>query len=188
MKTAGAERSALIDAARDGDAAAIGRLLEICQPDIRRFARRSCSNAEDAEDAVQLALWQLHRKIGSLRTAATLATWLFRVVERECFRLFRRQPDTDPLDDEIAKQITAQQSPIELRMDLCLLIAELPPIYRDVLILRDIHELTAPEAAAKLGLTIQAIKSRLHRARMLMRNAYVAKSPTTVLGSTNGVR
>ena len=43
----------------------------VCQPDLRRFARRACSSGEDAEDAVQIALWQLYRKIGALRAAAT---------------------------------------------------------------------------------------------------------------------
>jgi DNA-directed RNA polymerase specialized sigma24 family protein len=55
----------LVEAARSGDAAAVERLLVVCQPDLRRFARRACSSAEDAEDAVQIALWQLYRKIGA---------------------------------------------------------------------------------------------------------------------------
>ena len=79
----------LIEAACGGDAAAVEQLLVACQPDLRRFARRACSTGEDAEDAVQIALWQLYRKIGALRTAATFATWLFRIVERECYRLLR---------------------------------------------------------------------------------------------------
>src|SRR5205809_8042212 len=61
----------LVEAARGGDVAAVERLLVVCQPDLRRFARRACSNGEDAEDAVQIALWQLYRKIGALRAAAT---------------------------------------------------------------------------------------------------------------------
>ena len=91
--------TALVDAARLGDGGAILRLLSVCQPDLKRFARRTCSTAQDAEDAVQVALWQLYRKIGALRTAATLATWLFRIVERECFRLFRRNGPAESLDE-----------------------------------------------------------------------------------------
>ena len=74
----------LVEAARGGDVAAVERLLVVCQPDLRRFARRACSTGEDAEDAVQIALWQLYRKIGALRAAATFATWMFRIIEREC--------------------------------------------------------------------------------------------------------
>lgn len=53
--------AALIEAACAGDERALSQLLRACQPDLRRFARRTCSNSEDAEDAVQVALWQLHR-------------------------------------------------------------------------------------------------------------------------------
>ena len=62
----------LIEAARQGDCGAISELLTVCQPDLKRFARRTCSTTEDAEDAVQIALWQLYRKVGLLRCAATL--------------------------------------------------------------------------------------------------------------------
>ena len=65
----------LVEAACGGDFAAVEELLVVCQPDLRRFARRACSTSEDAEDAVQIALWQLYRKIGALRTAATFASW-----------------------------------------------------------------------------------------------------------------
>src|SRR5262249_53711012 len=65
------------------------RLLVVCQPDLRRFARRACSNGEDAEDAVQIALWQLYRKIGALRAAATFVTWMFRIIERGIWRCSR---------------------------------------------------------------------------------------------------
>jgi DNA-directed RNA polymerase specialized sigma24 family protein len=56
----------LIEAACAGDANAVEKLLVVCQPDLRRFARRACSTSEDAEDAVQIALWQLYRKAEQL--------------------------------------------------------------------------------------------------------------------------
>ena len=167
-------RVRLVDAARSGDEQAIARLLSDCQPDLKRFARRSCSNSEDAEDAVQAALWQLYRKIGALRTAATFATWLFRIVERECFRLFRGRTLAEPLDTPEAAALHAPQMPIDLRLDLSRAIAALPRPYREVLILRDVDELTAPEVAARLGLTLEAVKSRLHRARAMMRERLLA--------------
>lgn len=163
--------TALVDAARLGDGGAILRLLSVCQPDLKRFARRTCATAQDAEDAVQVALWQLYRKIGALRTAATLATWLFRIVERECFRLFRRNGPAESLDEAIEDgfQTAAPGIPLDLRMDLARAIERLSPAYREVLILRDVHELTAPEVAAQLGLSVEAVKSRLHRARGMVR-------------------
>lgn len=163
----------LVEAARLGDRDAILRLLTVCQPDLKRFARRTCSTTQDAEDAVQVALWQLYRKIGALRTAATLATWLFRIVERECFRLFRRGSHAESLDElaDAELQAAAPRIPQDLQLDLARAIERLSPPYREVLILRDVHELTTPEVAAQLGLSIDAVKSRLHRARARVREA-----------------
>ena len=88
------DAAALVTAARAGDPAALDRLLAVSQPDLLRFARRTCANAEDAEDAVQAALWQLHRRIGTLRVIAAFTSWLFRIVERECRRLLGLQRRT----------------------------------------------------------------------------------------------
>ncbi|HEY8608257.1 MAG TPA: sigma-70 family RNA polymerase sigma factor [Noviherbaspirillum sp.] len=162
-------RAALVEAAQGGQPDAIAALLTDCQPDIRRFARRACSRAEDAEDAVQTALWQLYRKIGALRTAATLAAWLFRIVERECFRLFRQRSRLELESEAEIESLAAPGVPLDLRLDLIRAVAALPAPYRVVLILRDIEELTAPEVASQLGLGLQAVKTRLHRARAMVR-------------------
>jgi RNA polymerase sigma factor (sigma-70 family) len=165
----------LVEAARRGDAGAVSDLLQACQPDLRRFARRTCATSEDAEDAVQLALWRLYRHIGALRTVATFASWLFRIVERECFRLFRGRRQAEPLDElpEHA-QPAALAVPADLRHDLVAAITALPPAQREVLLLRDVHELTAPEVARQLGLSQEAVKSRLHRARASVREQLLA--------------
>lgn len=164
----------LVEAACGGDAAAVEKLLVVCQPDLRRFARRACSTREDAEDAVQIALWQLYRKIGALRTAATFASWLFRIVERECYRLFHARDKLQALDDSLDSALRQEPLPLALRKDLIAAIATLPEPYRRILILRDIDELTAPEAAEQLGISIDAVKSRLHRARALVRDNLLA--------------
>jgi RNA polymerase sigma factor (sigma-70 family) len=160
----------LVEAARRGEPGAVLELLQVCQPDLKRFARRACANTEDAEDAVQFALWQLHRQIGTLRTVTTFARWLFRIIERECYRLFRGHRSSTSLDDlDPSEQPLAHALPHDLRLDLVHAIERLAPAYREVLILRDVHELTAPEVAAELGLSVQAVKSRLHRARAKVR-------------------
>lgn len=159
----------LVAAAQSGRPDAIQALLTACQPDIRRFARRTCSRTEDAEDAVQTALWQLYRKVGALRTAATLASWLFRIVERECFRLFRLRSRFDLESEADIEAVAAPGVPLDLRLDLARAIAALPAMYRVVLISRDIDELTAPEVASQLGISLQAVKTRLHRARAMVR-------------------
>lgn len=163
-------KAQLIEAARLGDLQALSELLAVCQPDLKRFARRTCSTTEDAEDAVQAALWQLYRKVGALRTVATFATWMFRIVERECFRLFRFRTRAEALDELPPDQLPcAAAVPHDLRSDLIKALERLTPPYREVLILRDIDELTAPEVAAQLGLSLEAVKSRLHRARAHVR-------------------
>lgn len=161
--------SYLIEAARSGDAAALSRLLQVCQPDLKRFARRTCATSEDAEDAVQLALWHLYRKVGALRTVAAFGTWLFRIVERECYRLFGGRLPVDEVARVDPDAAQAPGLPLDLRADLTRAIAELPATYRDVLILRDVEELTAPEVAAHLNVSVEAVKSRLHRARGMVR-------------------
>ena len=160
----------LVAAARGGDVGAIDSLLRVSRPDLVRFARRACATPEDAEDAVQLALWQLHRRIGTLRVIAAFASWLFRIVERECRRLLRLQAHTAPLSSGAIDELLATQVPHELRRDLSVMIGALPQAYREVLVLRDVEEMTAPEAAALLGISPEAVKSRLHRARALLRD------------------
>jgi RNA polymerase sigma factor (sigma-70 family) len=160
---------ALVAAAKGGDTVALDRLLAISQPDLQRFARRTCADAEDAEDAVQVALWQLHRRIGTLRAIAAFTTWLFRIVERECRRLLGLQRRTVPLDSVPESALGIAPVPADLRRDLGAMIAALPDLHREVLILRDVEELTAPETAHQLGISVEAVKSRLHRARSMLR-------------------
>ena len=162
-------RQGLVEAARGGDSTALGQLLTVCQPDLKRFARRKCSSVEDAEDAVQVALWQLYRRIGVLRTAAAFATWIFRIVERECYRLFHDRTPNSSLDDVPEDGLARDPVLADLRIDLCRAIAELSLPYREVLIMCDVDEISAAEAAAKLGIGIDTVKSRLHRARSRMR-------------------
>ena len=178
----------LVDAARGGDTQAIAQLLTQCQPDLKRFARRTCSSAEDAEDAVQAALWQLYRKIGALRTAATFAVWLFRIVERECFRLFRGRGPAQAQEGADVEVVAAPALPLDLRLDLSRAIAALPEAYREVLILRDVDELTAPEVAQQLGLGVEAVKSRLHRARAMVRERLMASGYWNKDGGIDGLR
>ena len=162
-------REQLLLAACRGDAAAVDALLAHLQPDLKRFARHSCASREDAEDAVQIAMWTVQRSLVTLRALPALATWLFRIVQRECFRLMRAMRMTTPLSTELEDQLRSAPVPLQLRHDLAAAIAGLPPAYRSVLILCDIDALSAPEAARQLGLSVAAVKSRLHRARGFMR-------------------
>lgn len=162
----------LIEAAQRGEAGAIEKLLAATKPDLQRFARRLCTGPEDAEDAVQNALWILHRKVGTLRAVPAFAGWLFRVVARECRRLMRRAGILS--DDSELDIIAAPRVPSELQRDLAAAIEALPDDYRCVLIMRDIEEMTAPETADILNLSLEAVKSRLRRAREQVRERLLA--------------
>ena len=162
------------EAARLGDQKAIVRLLEEAQPDIRRYARATCRTSADAEDAAQKALWLLFRHVGTVRTLATFSGWLFSVVRRECLRLARRAGLISTIDDDEMEASLLGQSDVELRLDLAAAFEALPLQYREVALMRDLKEMTIEEIATTLGITRQAAKARLHRARLLLRE-YLAR-------------
>jgi RNA polymerase sigma factor (sigma-70 family) len=166
---AGAPIGGLIDAARTGDAAAIAALLAACQPDIRRYARRSC-RSDDVDDAVQDAMLILHRRIGTLQVVAAFPAWLFEIVRRECLRLLRatRMVSASP-SEEVADPVFVYRSDADVRMDVAAAIQSLPDHYRQVVLMRDIEEMTIDEIAQGLQLTRESAKARLHRARAMIR-------------------
>lgn len=155
----------LIESAVGGDKAAIDALLRMAQPDIRRYAIFHCLNREDAEDATQDTLWQLYRRIGTLRAVAALPAWLMTVVRRACDRMTGRPHHGHLLEDTVI----VRRPDVELRMDVAAAIESLPEHYRTVVVLRDFRELKIDEIGAELGLTREAVKGRLHRARELVR-------------------
>ncbi|WP_288407047.1 RNA polymerase sigma factor [uncultured Herbaspirillum sp.] len=157
-----------------GNPQALDLLLARMEPDLKRFARRTCATSEDADDAVQEALWKFHKKFNTIQKLSALAAWMFRIIERECYRLFSRPRRLQELTPEQQDGLPARPLPLQLRGDLVAALASLAPHYREILILRDIEELSAPEAAAYLNISVAAVKSRLHRARSLMRERLIA--------------
>lgn len=162
-------REALAADAIAGDRDALVRLLELVRPDIRRFARQEC-RPNDVEDASQEALWQLYRRIGTLRAATALVGWAFTVVRRKCFKLARAASrDVSANERWFEASHYATMHAADVRLDVAAAIASLPAHYRAVVVLRDIEELKIDEIAAALNLSREAIKGRLHRARPLLR-------------------
>ena len=158
----------VVRAASLGDRDALAQLLTAAQPNIRRFAQRSCRTSSDVDDAVQEALWLLTRRIGTLRVVGAFWAWLFAIVTRECLRLARRVLPGESLDEH-ADRLLAQRPDPDLRLDVAAALQSLPEHYRSVILLRDVEERTIDEIAAALGLTREATKARLHRARGLVR-------------------
>lgn len=159
---------ALIEAARQGDEAALLTLLEDCQPDLKRIAHRECASSADAEDAVQESLWLVYRRIGALRTITSFGAWTFSIVRHECQRLMRHVRGRAEMPAEDSGVFAYYTTP-GLHIDLAAAIESLPTRYRETIVLRDFEEYTITEMAESLRLTRAAVKSRIHRGRQMIR-------------------
>jgi RNA polymerase sigma factor (sigma-70 family) len=160
----------IVEAAREGDSAAIESLLLHCQPSVTSFARKYCSTPEDIEDAVQLTLWLIHRKIRTLRSSKAFVSWIFRIVKNQCHRLFSsRWHEAEMSDFEQLLSTNDTEAIALLQVELVQAIAHLPSAYRQILIMRDVEGFTGAEVAEALGLSLETVKSRLHSARQILR-------------------
>ena len=172
----------VVNAAQQGDPRAIAILVSGSHSHVQRFARTLCSTPEDAEDAAQEALIVLYRKIGTLRVAAALASWMFRIVRHECIRRTRlalRDPVNAATVEPSAEDAALARLEVGRIVDS---IAELPAEQRAVLVLRDIQGLSGAATAETLGLSRAAMKSRLHRGREALHARLGAPEDTTGLG------
>ena len=170
------EMNHLVAAAQAGSEEALLDLLRICGPQLRRYANRQCAS-DDVEEAVQDALWLLYRRVGALRTIGAFSAWLFQIIRRECLRRARRRYDfVEWNEDDVAALAHDGRSDEDLRIDLTRAISDLPQNYRAILILRDIGGFSSEEAATRLGIPVAAAKSRLHRARQIVRQQLTSAS------------
>ena len=157
-----------LEAARLGDRLALERVLVRSRQNLRRYAEFHCV-INDVEDAVQETLLLVSRKIGSLRELECFTSWLFRIVKRECNRLKRGRKQLLGLEVPESILPIVYPEPIEWRQDVAAALESLPAHYREIILLRDLEGLTIEEMAGQLGLSREAVKSRLHRARVLAR-------------------
>lgn len=160
----------LLLAAQSGDRHALTQLLVTLQPNIRRYARRLCHRSSIIEDVVQEVLIVVYRRVGTIRSPGALVGWLLTVITRICMlpalMLMRGAEELTSLEES---REFAKVPPDELRMDLVNAIESLSPSHREVLLLRDLEDLTIGEIARRLGVTREAAKSRLRRSRSLVR-------------------
>ncbi|HET7698009.1 MAG TPA: sigma-70 family RNA polymerase sigma factor [Vicinamibacterales bacterium] len=174
----------LVAAARKGDAAALERLLVRYQPHLYRFGLSMCGNVEDAGDVTQESLISMARALPDFRGESSVSTWLYTIARRFCIKKRRRSKFAPAREDSLeALERTAEgiadpapgpeqeASNRELAEVLTRAIDALAPPYREVLILRDVEGLSAPEVARVTGVSVDAVKSRLHRARVAVRQA-----------------
>jgi RNA polymerase sigma-70 factor, ECF subfamily len=169
----------LLERARAGDAQALEALLERHQEQIYRFGMKMCRNPEDAKDILQDTLIGMARGVRNFRGGSSLSTWLYTIARGACIKRRRRSKFAPELDgdatDEVSRLAHDARLPDEAlaarRLEVALnrAIASLEPTSREVLVLRDVEGLTAPEVAEVLGIGVPAVKSRLHRARLTVR-------------------
>jgi RNA polymerase sigma factor (sigma-70 family) len=157
----------VVQLALSGHPDALQTLLQQAQPDIRRYARRYCL-ASDVDDAAQEALLALATKLPQLRAVAACSGWLMTTVRRECLRLARLVWRHDPLDEALDARV-ARQPALDLLHDLSRALESLPTAHREVLLCRDVEALSLAEIAQRTGESVACIKSRLHRARAMVR-------------------
>jgi RNA polymerase sigma-70 factor (ECF subfamily) len=177
----------LIEKVRAGDYQAFESLVTRYEAKIYRLAIRMLRNPQDAEDALQETFLQVFRGLASFEGRSQFSTWLFRLATNVCLMKIRHR-ETEPskllpLDDYLPKLEEGDTPQImdwadrpeeallskESREKMMEALDKLPAEYRAVFILRDIEGFSNAETGESLGISVAAVKSRLHRARLALR-------------------
>jgi RNA polymerase sigma-70 factor, ECF subfamily len=186
---------ALVNAAREGDMQAFEQLIQKYDRNVFRIAQHITQNREDAEDVVQDAFLKAYQNLNKFQGNSKFYTWLVRIAVNEALmRLRKRKTDkTVSMDEDVETEDgsmpreVADWSPnpeqlfgqSELGDILGKTIQGLPASFRTVFVLRDVEGLSTEETAEMLGLSVPAVKSRLLRARLQLRerlNRYFKKN------------
>jgi RNA polymerase sigma-70 factor (ECF subfamily) len=183
--TPGFDESALVARAKSGDVNAFSELVTHYERRVFRMAKQITQNDDDAEDVLQETFLKAYTHLDNFQGNSKFYTWLVRIAVNEALmKLRKRRSDrTVPLDepintgeDEMVREIAVwdenpeeSYSREELSTVLNDAVQSLKPAYRTVFVLRDIEELSIEETAEALNLSISAVKSRLLRARLQLR-------------------
>src|SRR5678816_2506279 len=188
------EELALVQAAQQGDISAFEQLVSRYDRNVFRIAQHITQNREDAEDVVQDAFLKAYQKLDQFQGNSKFYTWIVRIAVNEALMKLRKRKsdklvsmDEDVETDEgtITREFAdwspnpeQQYNQAELNDILSRTIQGLPASFRTVFVLRDVEGLSTEETADALGLSIPAVKSRLLRARLQLRerlNKYFKK-------------
>src|ERR1700738_456688 len=183
-KVAREDEHLLVSAAKSGDTASFEELVNRYEKKIFRLTMNITRNHEDAEDAMQDAFMKAYSHLNTFQEGSRFYTWLVRIAANEALmRLRKRRPNQVSLDepiegedDFIPQQIQdwgpspeQRYAQTEMRDILRSVIEELPPDFRVVFVLRDVEGLSTEETAETVGISEAAVKSRLLRARLKLR-------------------
>lgn len=175
----------LVASARSGDSAAFDELLNRYEDKIFRLTRNITGNREDAEDAMQDAFLKAFTHLSDFHGESRFYTWLVRIAANEALmRLRKRRPNQFSLDEPIQGETELlpreledwepnpeqKYADVEITMILNELMEQIDPEFRIVLVLRDVEELSTQETAEALGISKSAVKSRLLRGRLKLRD------------------
>ena len=172
-----------VDAARQGDQSAFEQLVKLYEKRVLALTTRMCKNPADAEEAAQEAFLSAWQGLPFFRGDASFSIWLYRLASNACVDLLRREgrrqnaagpslndeevqlevPDTAPSPQERAEQA-------ELREQIEAGLQALTPDHRQVLILREMHQLSYDEISKVLDVDVGTVKSRINRGRKQLRN------------------
>ena len=186
MRNTAGERE-LIDRMQAGDASAVADLSAVYGARIHQLAFRYMKNWEDAEEVTQDVLMKVFRKIDAFRGDAALSSWIYRITFNTAMsrlRTGRVGRAADQQRPDSADTATGQADPAdwstladdhvlrrEMREQLIAALTTLPEVYRTPVLLRDIHGMSTEEASQILHVKPQTLKSRLHRGRLILREA-----------------
>jgi len=172
--------------AQNGDASAFARLADTYKLPVYNLCYRMLGNGPDAEDATQETFVRVYSKLHTFRPERKLVSWVLSIAAHYCIdRLRRRRAPIISLDDspdgyEVASRLPEPEEMAlrhEARDEVQALVARLAPDYRAPLILHYWYGMTYNEIADIMGLTPQAVKTRLHRARQKLAGGEGAKMP-----------
>jgi RNA polymerase sigma-70 factor (ECF subfamily) len=175
----------LVHATKNGDVTAFEQLVRRYDCKLLRIAQSITHNREDSQDAVQEAFLKAYQNLSAFREDSKFSTWIFRITVNQSLMKLRKQrttkeasldedfqADGDALPKEVADWAPNPEQlywASELRYILIKCLQELNPILRTVFVLRDIEELTIDQTAEVLDVSEAAVKARLFRARLLLR-------------------
>jgi len=180
--------AALVEGLRRGDQDAPEHLLETYGDRVYRLAIRITGNEQDAEEVVQDALWTAARKIDTFKGESAFGSWVYRITANAAYQKLRtrrgrrqevswdalspgvdeQRPYLEPVADWSGK-VEEPALQAELRTVLTAAINDLPPDYRTAFLMHDVEGLSNPEIAETLHISLPAVKSRVHRSRLFLR-------------------
>jgi len=177
----------LVEGLRREDGDAVERLVERYADRVYRLAVRITGSNEDAEEVAQDALWTAARKIHTFKGDSAFGSWLYRITANAAYMKLRSRRARareialddvlpavedglhfEPMDDW-SPRVDEHALQGELRRVIEAAIDELPPDYRTALVLHDVEGMSNPDIAEALGVSLPAVKSRVHRSRLLVR-------------------